>query len=193
MKNPIVHTFNFQGHDVRVAFDKDAYIFLEDAERLHHLFSEKSLFEFIDPNDIFTIIVNEERTAPQEQKVFPIYKMEEHIETPPDIAAESYDRFQIFIWGVDMAKSQFKHLIKHNINDLKDPAWRDEMLEKAHSWSFAAQVEVVSGNFFIDFWSKSPEEIITYEYLDPDAIPASRWSRVNEMIRKEAPNEAPIA
>ena len=193
MKYAIISTFNFKGQDVRVAFDDDAYIFLEDAERLHHLLSEKSLIDLINPKDIFTIIATEKGKAPQEQKVFPFYKMEGYIGNPPDIAAESYDKFQIFIWGVEMATIHLKNLISNQFVDLKDPATRDEMLEKAYRSQFSAQVDVISADFFIDFWSRPLEEVITFEYLEPGAIPASRWSCVNGGIRMEATNETPIA
>ena len=41
MQSTIISVFNFKGHDVRFAFDKDeAYIFVEDGKKLEHLFIE---------------------------------------------------------------------------------------------------------------------------------------------------------
>ncbi len=73
MQSTIISVFNFKGHDVRFAFDKDeAYIFVEDGKKLEHLFIEDDPTLVFDPVISKKITVNQPGKIPQEHWVAPI-------------------------------------------------------------------------------------------------------------------------
>ena len=170
MESTVITKFNYKGHDVRFAFDEDeAYIFVEDGEKLEHLFIKRDPALTFKPVACKRITVNEPGKEPKEHLVASAHRAKLFGECEHYPKANEFFYFYLWLWGVVcQAHREYVYLRQDHGERYYAPEFRQELLQNAKRAKDHAENRIEIEQFIIDELSKSQDEEVTFTFIKPE-------------------------